>query len=103
MKKVVGCALLLMVLSCRPVDETLVVEPIQGFEIKRYLGTWYEIARMPVWFERNLVNVTATYSLREDGTVQVLNQGFVKAPEGKKKQARGKAVFAGIPRWGTSR
>ncbi len=62
--------------------------PIQKIELKRYLGSWYEIARMPNWFEKNLKNVTATYSLKPDGHIQVLNQGF---DGDKQKQAIGDA------------
>ena len=47
------------------------IEPVQGFELERYLGQWYEIARLDHRFERGLVNVTAEYSIREDGRVRV--------------------------------
>lgn len=43
------------------------------FEPERYLGTWYEVARYPVPFEAGCVGVTATYGLREDGLLSVLN------------------------------
>jgi len=69
--------------------------PVSGFNLERYLGTWYEIARMPSWFEKDLVRVTATYSLRPDGKVDVLNAGYKPGIEGKKKSAHGKAKFAG--------
>lgn len=69
-------------------------KPINNFNLDRYLGTWYEIARMPSWFEKDLVRVTATYSLRPDGKVKVLNQGFKPAPSNKHKTAVGKAKFA---------
>jgi len=52
------------------------VTPVTGFDLDRYLGTWYEIARLDHNFERNLTNVTATYSLNEDGSVRVANRGF---------------------------
>ena len=52
------------------------IEPVQGFELERYLGQWYEIARLDHRFERGLINVTAEYSLREDGRVRVINRGF---------------------------
>jgi len=74
--------------------------PVEGFELQRYLGTWYEIARMPNWFERDLVNVTATYSPRDDGKITVLNQGYKPGQDGKRKQARGRAKFAGDPATG---
>jgi apolipoprotein D and lipocalin family protein len=69
--------------------------PVNGFELSKYLGTWYEIARMPVSFERDLVAVTATYGLQKHGTVSVLNQGHKKTVQGKLKKAHGKAKFAG--------
>jgi apolipoprotein D and lipocalin family protein len=69
--------------------------PVGGFELSKYLGTWYEIARMPVSFERDLVGVTATYGLRKDGKVSVLNQGHKKTLHGTIKTAHGKARFAG--------
>lgn len=52
------------------------VEPVSGFEAERYLGRWYEIARLDHSFERNLTNVTAEYSRRDDGAVRVINRGF---------------------------
>lgn len=67
-------------------------EPVRGFSLDQYLGTWYEIARMDHRFERGLSNVTAQYSLREDGGVRVLNRGF-NADKGEWDQAEGKAYF----------
>lgn len=52
------------------------VQPVADFDAERYLGRWYEIARLDHSFERNLVNVTAEYSRRDDGAVRVLNRGF---------------------------
>jgi apolipoprotein D and lipocalin family protein len=71
------------------------LQPVSGFDLDRYLGKWYEIARLPARFERDLVNVTATYSLRKDGKVRVVNEGYKKTREGKHKVAVGKAKFAG--------
>jgi lipocalin len=71
--------------------------PIDSFELAKYLGTWYEIARMPAPFEKDLVGVTATYSMRPDGKVSVLNQGHKKTIDGEKSAAVGKAKFAGDP------
>jgi apolipoprotein D and lipocalin family protein len=51
------------------------VEVVDDFEIERYLGTWYESARLDHRFERGLSDVTANYSMREDGGVRVLNGG----------------------------
>jgi apolipoprotein D and lipocalin family protein len=72
------------------------VEPVAGFELDRYLGTWYEIARLDHPFERGLERVTATYSLRDDGGLQVINRGYDTAA-GAWREALGKAYFAGSP------
>ena len=61
---------------------------IPHFELEKFLGKWYEIARFDHKFERDLHYVTAEYSLREDGKVKVLNTGY---KNGEKKQAEGKA------------
>ena len=68
------------------------ITAVDGFEVKRYLGTWYEIARLDHSFERGLSNVTATYNLRDDGGIDVLNKGFDENT-GKWKRAKGKAYF----------
>lgn len=68
------------------------VQVINRFDVNQYLGTWYEIARLDHSFERGLERVTATYSLREDGGVKVINRGFNPA-SGKWKVAEGKAYF----------
>lgn len=68
------------------------VKPVQDFEIERYLGTWYEIARLDHSFERGLSGVTAQYSMRDDGGVSVINRGF-KTATGQWEEARGKAYF----------
>jgi apolipoprotein D and lipocalin family protein len=72
------------------------VETIDDFELDRYLGTWYEIARLDHRFERGLNNVTANYSMRDDGGVRVLNRGYV-VDDGEWDEAEGKAYFTGDP------
>ena len=64
---------------------------VDNLEIEKYLGKWYEIARFPHSFEKNLVGVTATYSLRKDGKIRVVNQGYKGTLEGKLSRAEGKA------------
>jgi len=64
---------------------------VNDLDLNRYLGTWYEIARFPHSFEKNLVGVTATYSLMENGKIKVLNQGFKNSLNGPRSQAVGKA------------
>jgi len=70
------------------------IEPVRDFDLSRYLGTWYEVARLDHSFERGLSRVTAEYSLREDGGVRVVNRGF-KAAGGTWKEAVGRAYFVG--------
>lgn len=69
------------------IDKTVVKE----FDLKKYLGTWYEIARYDHRFEKGLVGVTANYSLRDDGKIKVVNSGFKDSLSGKFSQAVGKA------------
>ena len=61
---------------------------IPEFDLSKYLGTWYEIARFDHSFERGLDNVMAIYTLRDDGKVEVMNTGW---KDGKFKVAEGKA------------
>ena len=68
------------------------VEPVQGFDLNRYLGKWYEIARLDHSFEEGLDNVTAVYSLRDDGGVNVVNRGFL-SKDNVYKEAQGRAYF----------
>ncbi|MFB2652288.1 lipocalin family protein [Shewanella seohaensis] len=68
------------------------VEPVKDFELERYLGKWYEIARLDHSFERGLTQVTAEYSLKADGGVKVINRGY-SADTQQWKEAEGKAYF----------
>jgi len=61
--------------------------PVTGFDSEKYLGTWYEVARLDHSFERELSHVSATYTRREDGKITVLNQGY-KASSQKTKTAK---------------
>jgi apolipoprotein D and lipocalin family protein len=82
---------------CAPAASSLpVFTPVSGFSLEKYLGTWYEVVRMPVSFEKDLIKVTATYELLTNGKVSVLNQGIKKAT-GKNQTAHGKAKFAARP------
>ena len=76
--------------SCTGIPEGLVA--IDGFEVNRYMGTWYEVARLDHRFERGLENISANYSLRADGGVDVLNKGW-DTNANKYHQALGKAYF----------
>ncbi len=52
------------------------VPTVSSLDIQRYVGKWYEIARLPHRFEKNMEEVTATYTLNRDGTIRVINKGF---------------------------
>lgn len=69
-------------------------EAVSPFDVKRYLGKWFEIARFDYRFERNMNNVTAVYSPAEDGEIRVVNRGF-HTKNREWKQAEGKAKFVG--------
>ena len=71
--------------------KTIDTTTVKRLDIEKYLGTWYEIARFPHSFEKGLVGVTATYSLRKDGKIRVVNQGFKGTLDGKLSTAEGKA------------
>ena len=75
------------------------VTPVEDFNLNKYLGKWYEIARLNHSFERGLNNVSATYSLRGDGGVNVINRGYSVADESW-STAEGKAYFAKSERTG---
>ena len=67
---------------------------VTQFDKSKYLGTWYEVARLDFYFERNLINTTANYSLNEDGSIKVVNRGY--EPFKKVwKESTGKAKFVG--------
>jgi len=67
---------------------------VKPFDKARYLGKWYEIARLDFKYERNMNNVTATYSLNENGTIKVVNRGYETVKK-EWKEAIGKAKFIG--------
>lgn len=75
------------------------IKPVDNFDIEKYLGNWYEIARLDHAFERGLTHVTAEYRLRPDGGVSVLNRGY-SAKTGSWKTAEGKAYFVKGPHLG---
>ena len=68
------------------------VEPVSSFSVEKYLGTWYEIARLDHSFERGLSDVSAVYSLNDDGSIKVTNRGF-DIEQQQWQQADGRAVF----------
>jgi apolipoprotein D and lipocalin family protein len=90
MRLLLGIFLAVWISGCVSIPQN--IAPVDGFELNKYLGKWYEIARLDHSFERGLDNVTAEYFLRDDGGVKVINRGF-SAEENKWKEAEGKAYF----------
>ncbi len=83
---------ILVLILCGCVGIPANVKPVENFKLERYLGKWYEIARLDHSFERGLTRVTAEYSLWDDGGVRVMNRGY-SAIENRWKEAEGKAYF----------
>jgi apolipoprotein D and lipocalin family protein len=94
MKNVLVAGLTFLLGGCMGYPDTL--SPVRSFELDRYLGKWYEIARLDHSFERGLTQVSAEYAIREKGGVTVINRGFSEA-ESKWKEAVGKAYFVREP------
>jgi apolipoprotein D and lipocalin family protein len=67
---------------------------VSNFNLQKYLGKWYEIARIDFKHEKNLSNTSAEYTLNEDGTVGVINKGYNDV-KGEWESATGKAKFRG--------
>jgi apolipoprotein D and lipocalin family protein len=70
------------------------ITAVTPFDLNRYLGKWYEIARLNHSFERGMTDVSANYTLKPDGSVEVLNRGF-NTQRGDWKSATGRALFTG--------
>jgi len=99
--KNIGLCLLLGVL-CGCVRIPPGTEAVTGFEVQRYLGTWYEIARLDHIFERGLTHVSAEYSLKPDGSLRVINRGF-DPKQNRWKSVEGRASFVAGPGQGRLR
>lgn len=69
---------------------------VSGFDLKRYEGKWYEIARLDHSFERGMTDVNATYRAQDDGSVTVINRGY-DVKRSAWKEAVGRALFIGDP------
>lgn len=82
--------IILLFVSCLGIPEG--VKPVEDFDLNKYLGRWYEIARLDHPFERGLSKVYAEYSLREDGGIKVINRGYdINKKEW--KEVEGRAYF----------
>ena len=95
--KTAAVVCVLLVAGCTGMPQG--VTPVSGFDVNRYLGEWYEIARLDHSFERGLEKITAQYSLNPDGSLKVVNRGFDEA-SGQWREAQGKARFIDDPTTG---
>ncbi len=86
-----GCA------STRPPPGVTAVSP---FDVQRYAGRWYELARLDHAFERGMTDVSASYTVQSNGSVHVVNRGFAPAT-GQWRETVGKALFTGAPTIGS--
>lgn len=76
------------------------VTPVSPFELPRYQGLWFEIARLDNWFERGLSDVTARYTPQADGSIEVINRGY-DASAGRWREAHGRALPTAGPNTGS--
>ena len=95
-KVIQGLILLLMLVLAGCVGIPEDVRPVDNFEVERYLGRWYEIARLDHSFEHGLSRVTADYSMRRDGGVRGINRGYSELNDNW-EEAEGKAYFVKTP------
>jgi apolipoprotein D and lipocalin family protein len=84
----------LLLTACSPMRDRPAGPPLQvvpHVDLERYSGTWYEIARYPNRFEKDCYGSRATYGLREDGSISILNECRTGSPQGSLRQAKGTA------------
>lgn len=92
--------LMTLVTGCASTTVPDGLQSVRGFDLARYAGVWHEIARLDHSFERGLSNVSATYTVQPDGSVQVRNRGYSQQRQDW-QQAIGKAQFIGEPTQGS--
>ena len=88
----------LLLTSCKTTQELKTVDYV---DLERYQGKWYEITKIPNRFEKNLIYVTANYTLKENGKIKVLNDGY-NTKKGKYQKAVGEAKVNGPGKLGVS-
>ena len=86
--------LALLCIGCTGIPSGL--KPVENFDVRRYTGTGYEIARLPTSVEKGLEQISAQYTPRDEGGIDVLNRGYDPAKQ-KWNEARGKAYFVRTP------
>lgn len=75
MKKIFVFVLFFVLFACsnNKIDQELI---IKDFDLSKYLGTWYEVARIDNWFEKDLINVKAEYKILTKRKIEVINSGY---------------------------
>ena len=92
MIKKISVLVILLLAGCMGIPRGVTV--VDNFVLDRFLGTWYEVARIDTSFEKDLEQVSALYTIAEDGSVKVLNKGYDR----KKREVQtieGRGVFVG--------
>ena len=95
---VAGCCLLLA--GCASTSAPPGVTAVTPFDVQRYAGRWYEVARLDHRFERGMTDVSAHYTVQADGSMRVVNRGYMP-DSGQWREAVGKALFTGAPTTGS--
>ena len=86
--------LFMLTSGCVSIPENMT--PVSSFQVERYLGKWYEIARLDHRFERGLTQISAEYSMRPDGGIKVLNRGYSTETQ-EWNEAEGRGYFVESP------
>ena len=95
----ITATMLMSITDCKTQNNRQMIDKttVRTLDTQKYLGTWYEIGRIQNTFEKDLVGVTATYTLQKNGKIEVLNQGYYKTIDGKLSKAVGKAKLTDQP------
>jgi apolipoprotein D and lipocalin family protein len=94
MRYLIITTIIFLIISCASISIPDGLKPVKNFEVDKYLGKWYEIARLNHSFEEDLIKVTANYTLNTDGTIKVFNRGY-NISDKEWSEAEGKAQFVG--------
>lgn len=85
-------AILCATASCKTIPKGMT--PVKDLDVNKYLGKWYEIARLDFKFEKNMTNTTAHYSLNDNGSIKVVNEGY-DTVKNENKKSEGVAKLVG--------
>lgn len=94
LSSLISLIILVFILASCTMSKNTYLPVVQSLDVERYMGTWYEIARLPNSFEEGLICVTATYSLLDNGKIRVINKGRNQENPEEIETAKGKAKFA---------